>query len=92
MKMGTTAQVYCNDKLARLTDTEIIAGHRTKCQTPEVLRQAIHERKSKSNLHENVITELFLIMRIWQAALGKSIGGSIRLFAFLRHILPTRTS
>lgn len=78
LKTGTKAQVYCNEQLAQMTEAEIYAGHRTKCQTSEVLRQAIHEPKNKSNLHENIVVELCLMMNAWHAALGNTICGFIQ--------------
>lgn len=73
------ATEYYYSRLAEMTDKECQAGNMTACQTPEVLRQAVYEKKRESQLHHDVVLDVDLQRRCWLAALpGRHVSGFVQ--------------
>jgi hypothetical protein len=41
-----------------MTERECVSGHMSECQTPTVLRKALHQERQRQQLHDDRIIEL----------------------------------
>lgn len=75
-------------RLSEMSDSELQACNVTHCQTPKVLRQAVHEVARKERLSENLMVEVDIQKEAWRACMkGKHIMVMFRPLVWIRSML-----